>query len=188
MKRILIIGILIILCSSSLIAQRFAYVDSEYVLKKLPEYKRAQDQLESIVKDWEKEIMERQEKIDKLSQELENEKILLTTEQVKEKQGVIDEEKASLYKLREKRFGSEGDLFLQQKLLVKPVQDLIWNAVNKIASKKKYDFVFDKAGGLVMLRTNSKWDISDNVIEVLNKNKEKYSKRKKRKKKLIQLK
>ena len=180
MKHLFITGVLIIFCSSMAIGQRFAYVDSEYILEKLPEHKRVQDQLESLVKNWEKEIGEKQEEINNLLRELENEKILLTEEQIKEKEGVIEEKKTDLEKLRQKRFGPKGDVFLQQKLLVKPIQDLIWNAINKVANKRKYDFVFDKAGDLVMLRTNSKWDISDDVIEVLNKNKETYKKKRKK--------
>ena len=182
MTRLYIAGALFVLCSAMAIGQRFAYVDSEYILEKLPEHKSAQNQLESIVKSWEKEIAQKQEEIDVLLQELENEKILLTQELIKEKQGVIQEKKAALYKIRQKRFGPKGDVFLQQRLLVKPIQDLIWNAVNKVAKKRKYDFVFDKAGDLVMLRTNSKWDISDQVIEVLNKNRETYNKKNKKQK------
>ena len=148
-------------------AQKFCYVDSEYILENLPEYTTSQSRLKSQTESWQKEIEQKQENLTKLQAEFEAEKILLTAEQVKEQEKKIAEEVIAVKKLQDKRYGPSGDLVNLRRSMVKPLQDQIYNATKEVADKRGYSFVFDKGSDLIMIYTDPKFDISREVLQTL---------------------
>ena len=149
-------------------AQRFGYVDTGYVLENLPSYKTAQQQLQTQAENWAKEIENHQTQLEKMQQELEAERILLTKEKIQEREEKIVEKKEEIKKLQDKRYGPKGDMISSRMNLVKPIQDQVFNAVDKVAKRRNYSFVFDKANGdLIMLYSDPKYDISEEVLRTL---------------------
>ena len=148
-------------------AQKFCYVDSEYILENLPEYTTSQSRLKSQTESWQKEIEQKQENLAKLQAEFEAEKILLTAEQVKEQEKKLADEVAAVRILQDKRYGPNGDLVNLRRSMVKPLQDQIYNATKEVADKRGYGFVFDKGSDLIMIYTDPKFDISREVLMTL---------------------
>jgi outer membrane protein len=151
----------------STFGQRFAYVDTEYILDMIPDYRSAQKQLDALSIDWEKEMDKKQEEIDKMYHEFEAEKILLTEELKKKKEAEIKTKEQELKDFRNLKFGYEGELFKKRAELIKPIQDKIFDAVQKIAKTSALDFIFVKGGEVIMLYSNSKYDKSDEVLKEL---------------------
>lgn len=151
----------------STFGQRFAYVDTEYILDMIPDYRSAQKQLDALSIDWEKEMDKKQEEIDKMYHEFEAEKILLTEELKKKKEAEIKTKEQELKDFRNLKFGYEGELFKKRAELIKPIQDKIFDAVQKIAKTSALDFIFAKGGEVIMLYSNSKYDKSDEVLKEL---------------------
>jgi len=147
--------------------QRFAYVDTQYILKKIPEYKSAQQQLDNLSKQWQGEVEALLSEADMLQKSLEAERILLTNEMVKEREEMIKAKETEARTLQRKYFSPEGDLFKKRQELVKPIQDQVFNAVQDVARKKRLDAVFDKGGALTLLYVSDKIDISDEVLQAL---------------------
>lgn len=153
--------------SLSASAQRFAYVDSEYILSQMPAYKSAQTQLNALSKEWQGEIDEKFSEIDKLYKQYQAEKVLLTKDlQTKRENEIIELERAAK-KLQNDKFGYEGELFKKRSELIKPIQDKLYEAINKVAKDNGLDFIFDKSGDMLMLVSNPKYDRSDEVLEEL---------------------
>jgi outer membrane protein len=153
--------------AGSTFGQRFAYVDTEYILDMIPDYRSAQKQLDALSLDWEKEMDKKQEEIDKMYHEFEAEKILLTEELKKKKEAEIKAKEQELKDFRNLKFGYEGELFKKRAELIKPIQDKIFDAVQKIAKTSALDFIFAKGGEVIMLYSNSKYDKSDEVLKEL---------------------
>lgn len=148
-------------------AQRFAYVDTEYILSQMPAYKSAQAQIDELSKEWQIEIEEKFEAIDKMYKEYQAEKVLLTKDlQVKRENEIIEKEREAK-KLQNEKFGYEGQLFKKRQELIKPIQDKVYEAINKVAKNNGLDFIFDKSGDMLMLVSNPKYDRSDEVLEDL---------------------
>lgn len=168
--RNLIFIVAFILGISQINAQRFGYVDSDYILENLPSYTQAQQRLKVQTQQWNQEIQNRQDALSKRQADFLNEKILLTEEQIKKEQAEIDAEIAAIRDLQEKRYGQTGDLINLRRSLVKPIQDQIWNAVKQVAEKRNYGFIFDKGSNLIMVYTDPKFDISREVLLILNPN------------------
>lgn len=154
----------------SLQAQRFAYVDTEYIMEKMPEYKAAQKKLDEYVKEWREEIQKRIKEIDKLYKEYQAEKVLLPDKEVKKREQEIAKKEEELNKYKKDKFGKKGELYQKRKTLIKPIQDKVFNAVQKLAKEESLDFIFDKSGAVTMLYTNAKYDRSGKVLELLNVN------------------
>ncbi|MFV0237291.1 MAG: OmpH family outer membrane protein [Flavobacteriales bacterium] len=161
-------------------AQKVHYVDTHYILQQMPKYQQAQKQLESTVEQWETELNTAKEKVNQLEIKFESQKVLFTENQIKEKKKEIQEAKNELNELRIKRFGTKGDIIRTRQSLVRPIQDQIWNAINKVAKKRGIGIVLDKSSDLIMVYTNPKFDISKSVINEL-KGKSTNSNNKKRK-------
>lgn len=168
--RNLFIFVLLIGLSSQLNAQRFGYVDTDYILENLPQYTQAQQRLKTQTEQWNQEVQNRQEAVDKRHADFLNEKVLLTEEQIKKEQEDIDFEIKAIKELQEKRYGQGGDLIKLRQSLVKPIQDQVWNAVKTVAEKRNYGFIFDKGSDLIMVYTDPKFDISREVLLQLNPN------------------
>ncbi|MFM1877205.1 MAG: hypothetical protein RLZZ241_71 [Bacteroidota bacterium] len=143
---------------------RIAYVDMEYILENVEEYREATEQLEKKVFQWKSEIETRQQAIADQKANLEAERILLTDELVSEREEEIAFLEGELLEYQQARFGPSGDLVLQKQRLIQPIQDQVFNEVQKLGADKKYDFIFDKSADVVMLYSEKRHDISDLVL------------------------
>lgn len=150
--------------------QKVGYIDMNYILENVPEYVNAQSQLDSKVKTWQQKLDVLAKEIEQLKTELTNEKSLLTKELINEREEDIAIKEQELRRLQQAYFGPTGDLFQLRKQFAKPVQDQVYNAIQDIAKKKKYDFVLDKSSDLILLYSNSKFDISELVLNTIVKN------------------
>lgn len=168
MKKLIFIFLFIPFFTGSALAQRFAYVDTDYILSNIPAYESAQEQLDQISVEWQKEIEAIFAEIDKMYKEFQAEKALLTDEmRIKREDDIIRKEREAK-ELQRKRFGQEGDLFKKRQELVKPLQDDVFNAVKDIATEGNFAMIFDIAGGgLVVLFSDPKYDKSDEVLQKL---------------------
>ena len=172
MKKIVLIAVLLLFVSVTK-AQRnqiIGYIDMEYILENIPEYLEAQNVLDSKVAKWRKKLDNQARDIEVLKTDLANEKAILTKDLIEEKEEEINIKQVELRRLESLYFGSKGSLFQVRKQLVKPIQDQVYNAIQTIAKRKKYDFVFDKTSDLVMLYSNKKYDISELVLGTINRN------------------
>jgi outer membrane protein len=148
-------------------AQKYCFVNSEYILSKIPAYNEAQKQLDALSVKWQKEIEEKYAQIDKLYKAFQAEQILLTEEMKKRRQDEILTREKEAKDLQKQRFGYEGDLFKKKQELVKPIQDKVYNAVKKYATDQSYSVIFDKSSDLTMLYANPKYDKSDAILKVM---------------------
>ena len=148
-------------------AQRFGYIDTDYVLNKMPEFAKAQGEIDQLSQAWEKEMQEMAKKIESMYSGLQAEQVLLTEVMKKERMEAIQLEETKLKEYQKKVFGFGGLLFLKKQELIKPVQDKVWEAVDKVAKKNNLDIVFDKSSQLVMIYTNPRYDYTDFVLDEL---------------------
>ena len=148
---------------------RVGYIDMEYILENVPAYQEANTQLEAKAQRWKSEIQKKQGEIDQMKKNLSAERVLLTKELVDEREEEIEILEEELQKYQQDRFGPFGSLMVQRQNMVKPIQDQVLNAVQDIAQKKRYDFVFDKSADVVMLFSAKKFDISDQVLRIINR-------------------
>lgn len=148
---------------------RIGYIDTEYILQNVPDYTESTLQLENKVQQWKGEIEEQLNALEVKRTELNNEKALLTKELIEEREEDFDFEEKEILDYQQKRFGTNGDLMLQKKQLMQPVQDQIFQAVQDIAKAKKYDFVFDKSADVVMLYSAERFDISEQVLRTITR-------------------
>lgn len=159
-------GILFFSCTSTF-AQKFAYVNTEYILENIPDYKSAMQQIDNLSITWQKEIEDKYAIIDKLYKAYQAEQVLLTEEMKRRRQDEISSKEKDVKDLQKQRFGYEGDLFKKKQELVKPIQDKIYNAVKKLSTDQSYAVIFDKSSELIMLYTNPKYDKSDDILLAL---------------------
>lgn len=150
--------------ASPVFAQKYAYIDSQYILDNISEYKAANQQLDQLSIAWQKEIEAKYAVIDKLYKDYQAEQILLTEDMKKKREQEITTKEKEVKEFQKSKFGYEGELFKKKQELVKPLQDKIYNAVKKIATEQSYAVIFDKSGDLVMLYTNPKYDKSDDIL------------------------
>lgn len=148
---------------------KIGYIDMEYILEKVPDYAEAKNQLEAKAQKWKQEIEEKKVEINKLKEALKTEKVLLTKELIEEREEEISFLETELLDYQQKRFGPNGDLVVQKAVLVKPIQDQVFNTVQDIAEAKKYDYIFDKSSDLTMLFAAKRYDISDKVVQMLTR-------------------
>lgn len=166
MKKIFLL-LPLILCAKISLAQKFGYVDSEYILNQMPEYKEAQAEIDALSKSWEKEIQQMHSEIESMYNELKAEEVLLTEEMKAERMQEIKKKEEEVKAYQDKVFGVGGLYFLKKKELIKPVQEKVFEAVEKVAKDKRLQIVFDKSGDLVMIYTNPIHDYTDYVLEEL---------------------
>ncbi len=161
------LALLLTLVSTYSWGQKFGYIDSEYIISKMPEYKQAQTELNQLSLKWQKEIEETQSKVDKLKQEYQAEEVLLTEDMRKERMDTIALRESKVREMQKNYFGFKGMLYLKRQELVKPAQDKLFKAVEKVAKEKNLAILFDKSGELVMVYTNPVHDYTDYVLEEL---------------------
>lgn len=166
MKKILFL-LLLIGCAGFAGAQRYAIVDSKYILEKMQDYKQAQAKLDQFSDQWQKEIDQKQANLDKMYKEYEAEQVMLSDELKKKREDQLYNLEKELRDLQRKRFGFEGDLFKKRQELIKPVQDKVYNAIQKLATQRQYDFILDKSEGITVIFADPKLDKSEDVLREL---------------------
>ncbi|MGN6165000.1 MAG: OmpH family outer membrane protein [Flavisolibacter sp.] len=148
-------------------AQRYAVIDTKYILDKMPEYKTAQKQLDDVAAGWQKEIDAMQQELDKMYKDFDAEQVMLSDELKKKREDQLFVKEKTLRDLQHQRFGFEGDLFKKRQELIKPVQDKVYNAVQKLAVQRGYDFILDKSEGITVIFADPKLEKSDDVLKEL---------------------
>ncbi len=148
-------------------AQKYAIIDTKYILDKLPEYKAAQKQVDDVAGTWQKEIDNMQKDLDRMYRDFEAEQVMLTDELVKKRQDQLFVKEKAVRDLQRQRFGFEGDLFKKRQELVQPIQNKVYNAVQRLATARGYDFVLDKSEGITVIFADPKLEKSDDVLREL---------------------
>jgi Skp family chaperone for outer membrane proteins len=148
---------------------KLGYIDMDYILENVPDYKEASVQLEQKAQKWKQDIEVKKNEITKLKDILKTERVLLTKELIDEREAEIKFIENDLLDYQQKRFGTNGDLIIQKAFIIKPIQDQVFTAVQDIAEAKGYDFIFDKSSDLTMLFSAKKFDISDQVVRVITR-------------------
>jgi outer membrane protein len=167
MKKLIIIAVIAITTTFAASAQKFAYVDSEYILNNIPSYKGAQEQIDKLSKEWEKEIQDKLADIDKMYKSFQSEKVLLTEELKTKREEEIVKKEQEVKDLQKKYFGRDGMLNKKRQELVKPIQDEVYNAVKEISLEQGFALIFDTASNPGVLYSNPKNDKSDEVLQRL---------------------
>lgn len=166
-RKIIATLILLIAATGFTYAQKFCYVDTDYILSQSSAYQQAQSQLNQLSVQWQKEVETKYAAIDMLYKNFQQEQLLLTDElRVKREAEIVEKEKEAK-EFQKSKFGVDGELFKKRQELIKPIQDQVYNAVKEMAEKGGYGIVFDKASDITMLYTNPKYDKSDDVLEIL---------------------
>jgi outer membrane protein len=167
MKKILALAVAIMLVACSAVAQKYAIIDTRYILDKMPDYKTAQKQLDDVAADWQKDIDGKQSELDKMYKDFEAEQVMLSDDLKKKREDQLFVKEKELRDLQRKRFGFEGDLFKKRQELIKPIQDKVYNAVQKMAVSRGYDFVLDKSEGITIIFADPKLDKSEDILKDL---------------------
>lgn len=167
MKKIVSLAIIGILFSIAAQAQKYAIIDTRFILDRMPEYKTAQKQLDDLAASWQKEIDEKQAILDKMYRDFDAEEVMLSDELKKKRQDQLFLKEKEVRDLQRQRFGFEGDLFKKRQELIKPVQDRVYNAVQKISTQRGYDFVLDKSEGITIIFADPKLDKSEDILKEL---------------------
>jgi len=165
MKKVILTAILMFALSAASFAQKYAFVDTEYILRNIPEYTDAQDILDELASEWQKEIEDMFAEVDNMYKEYQAEAVLLPEDMKRQKENEIIQLEKEAKALQKKRFGVDGDLQKKRQELVQPIQEKVFNAIEEIANTRNYAFVFDKASGATILYAQTKFDISDDVLD-----------------------
>ena len=167
MKRILCIAFGLLLFAVTVNAQKYAIIDTKYILDRMPEYKQAQKQLDDVAAGWQKEIDSMQTNLDRMYKDYDAEQVMLSEELRKKREDQLFQKEKEVRDMQRKRFGFEGDLFKKRQELIKPIQDKVYNAVQKMAVQRGYDFVLDKSEGITIIFADPKLDKSEDVLKDL---------------------
>ena len=167
MKKFFLLSVICFVLAIASNAQRYAVIDTKYILNKMPEYAAAQKQLDDIAAAWEKEIDAKKAELDKMYKDYDAEQVMLSDDLKKKREYQISEKDKELRQLQQQRFGYEGDLFKKRQELVKPIQDKVYNAVQKLAVQRGYDFILDKSEGITVIFADPKLEKSDDVLKAL---------------------
>ena len=164
MKKLLFIISFTLFASISAYAQRFAYVDSEYILKHIPEYTSAQKQLDALSQQWQKDVDSRFAEVEKMYKAYQADQVLLTDEMRKRRENEIVEKEKAAKEFQRQKFGFEGELYQQRIKLIKPIQERVAKAVAAVAESSQLDMVFDKNSDVILLYASVRLDRSNDVI------------------------
>jgi outer membrane protein len=170
MKKILITLIAVFTFLSVSYAQKYAYVDTEYILENIPAYQAAQEQLNTLSTQYQRELENVKAELEQMYNDFRAESVLLSDEMKRKREDVIVSKEKEFRELQQKYFGPEGELYQKRQGLVKPIQDDIFNTIKEIASDGNYAVIFDKAGGMSMLYTDPRYNLSDQVLEKMGYN------------------
>lgn len=167
MKRLFLFVACCLTLATAVNAQKYAVIDTKYILDKMPDYKKAQTQLDEVAAGWQKELDGMQADLDKMYRDFEAEQVMLSEELKKKREDQLFIKEKGLRDLQRKRFGFEGDLFKKRQELIKPIQDKVYNAVQKLAVARGYDFILDKSEGITVIFADPKLEKSDDVLREL---------------------
>ena len=167
MKKLMMMLGMVVLMSTTMLAQKIAYVDSEYILSKVPEYSEAQEKLNNYSTDWQADIEAEYQKVDAMYKAYQAEEVLLTAEMKIQREDEIIAKENEVKAMQQAKFGRDGELFRKREELIKPIQDLVYEAIQDLAQNRAYDIVLDKSGGVVMLFANPEYDKSDEVLRIM---------------------
>jgi outer membrane protein len=168
MKKLLFVALMVLGTAVGTSAQqRYAVIDTKYILERIPAYKEADAKLKLVGEQWQKEIDDLQVQLDKMYKNYESEQFMLTEALKKKREDELFEKEKQVRDLQKKRFGYEGDLFKERQRLIKPLQDKVYDAIQKIATSRSYDFVLDKSEGITIIFADPKLDKSDDVLKEL---------------------
>ncbi len=167
MKKLILFFFSFIVATSFVSAQRYAIIDTKFILDKMPEYKNADQQLAQIGTQWQREIDDKQAQLTMMYRNFDAEQFMLSDELKKKREDQLFNMEKEIRELQKKRFGYEGDLFKERQKLVKPVQDKVYNAIQKMAVNRGYDFVLDKSEGITVIFADPKLDKSEEVLREL---------------------
>jgi outer membrane protein len=167
MKKLVLISLFLFVSALTVSAQKWAYIDTEYILSQIPEYKASQQQLDKLSVDWQKEVEAKYTEIDKLYKAFQAEQILLTEEMKKKRENEIITKEKEAKDLQKSKFGVDGELFKKRQEFVKPIQDKVYKAVKDLAVAGNYAAIFDKSDGVSMLYVSPKYDKSNEILEAL---------------------
>ena len=166
MKRILLL-LCILIFVGNIKAQKFAYVDSQFILEHIPEYKQAKKELDNISYQWQEEIENAYQDIDKLYRAYQTDKVLLTDKMRQDREDEIIQKEKDVKELQQQRFGTDGDLYKKQEELIRPIQNLIYNTIQEYAEQGRYGVIFDKSSDLLMLYADENLDKSEKILDYL---------------------
>ena len=164
MKKLLAFTLVLLTTLSVSLAQKIAYIDSEYIMDQIPEYKAAQDEIERVSQKWQQELEQKYQAIEQMYSDYQAQEVLLPEDVRQQKQEEIFQAEREAKEYREKKFGYNGELFSLQESKVKPIQDKVFRAVEKVSQQRRYDLVFDKAGEVTWVYTNATYDLSPDVL------------------------
>lgn len=167
MQKIFIAVCLFLAVSTAANAQRYAIIDTKYILDKMPDYKDAQTALDAFSTQWQKEIDQKQAELDRMYRNFEAEQVMLSDELKKKREDELFMREKEVRDLQRQRFGFEGDLFKKRQELVKPIQDKVYTAIQKVAVNRQYDFILDKSEGITVIFADPKLDRSEDVLKEL---------------------
>lgn len=167
MKKLIITTTATLLLAMLAHAQKYAFIDTEYILENIPAYTAAQNQLDQLSSQYQKELESMHAEIEQMYKDYQAESVLLSEDMKRKREDVIISKEKDYKQLQAKYFGPNGDLFKKRQGLIKPIQDDIFNAVQEIANDGGYAMIFDKAGGTTLFFTNPRYDLSDQVLEKL---------------------
>ncbi len=167
MKKLVLLTLAVIGFSWISVAQKMAFIDTEYIMENIPAYKAAQNQLDQLSGQYQKELESIHAEIEQMYKDFQAESVLLSEDMKRKREDVIITKEKDYKQLQKKYFGPNGDLFKKRQGLVKPIQDDVFNAVQEISNEGSYSIVFDKAGGTTLFFTNPKFDLSDQVLQKL---------------------
>lgn len=166
MRKYLFIALLLLVLAP-VQAQKYACVNTDYIMRNMPEYSQALNKINKYIEEWQQELQNKQQEVDELRQQYQQEAYLLPDNLKQRRQDEIHNKETELRALQRQRFGTEGDLEQKRAELLKPVQDRVYNAIERVAREKNYAFVFDKSASATVLYVSEKYDISNQVLEML---------------------
>jgi outer membrane protein len=167
MKKLFFLAVCSFFLTAASFAQKYAIIDTKYILDKMPDYSTAQKVLDDMATNWQKEIDNMQLELDKMYKDFEAEQVMLSDDLKKKREDQLFIKEKGLRDLQRKRFGFEGDLFKKRQELIKPIQDKVYNAVQKLAVARGYDFILDKSEGITVIFADPKLEKSDDVLKEL---------------------
>lgn len=167
MKKSILLVVVIAFLSLPMFGQKYAYIDSEYILSNMPDYTEAQAELDRVAVEWQNEIEQQFAKIDSMYKKYQTEAITLPENMKQKREEAIIKAEQAAKDLQKKRFGKDGDLTKKREELVTPIQDRVFTAIDEYAKEKGYAFVFDVAGSMTIIYADPKWDINDQIMQKL---------------------
>jgi outer membrane protein len=167
MKKLIVVTVLVLAATLSGAAQKFAFVDSEYIRNNIPAFTAAQQQLDKLSQDWEKEVADGYAAVEQMYKDYQAEVVLLAQDQKRKREEAIIAREKEVKELQNKYFGMEGELYKKREELVKPIQDEILKAIKELSVEGSYAVIFDTSSGTNILFANPRYDLSDQVLKKL---------------------